>query len=505
MRTINNFIIKIILSLILIGAMTCITASADSIPSVSIEPSSMPESGNLGPGDSFQVTVEVDSAETELKALELFLDYDSNALQFNGANYEDLLGSNILVISDNTPGTYSFAVSTIGKDSKIVNGTLLTLEFQVKADAEDNVYDLDLHDVNIANEIPSIIPELSINDGQVLVTRNSDFTLIKVISDSKSFVPGDNFQVTIKVISNVYPLGSIGLELNYDPSAINFKGITEEGLLGVNATVAPGSGDDGAGSIIYGINATEPINESISDNILTIDFEVSENASVGTYSLDLNNVVFRDKNNTVIPDTLAIDTIILVTNVTEPTNEEPVEEIPTDEQAEEEDNTTGINLQPGWNLISFPENIDEPSIDDVLRDFSEDVIDVVFYDDANSGMIIVPVEFEPLKGYWVHNNMSESFIVDETFLQPKIPSGPPSLRLYPGWNAIGHTSRVELPAEYALITIDNFYTEVRGPWIPAEEDYAYVGYNNKEGIIEGNEVGTDVFGMNTYEGVIGGE
>ena len=761
MRTINNFIIKIILSLILIGAMTCIPASADVVPTVSIEPSSMPEFGNLGPGDIFQVAVEVDCDEDNLRGISLYVDYDSDSLELNSASYEDLLGPDVLILSRSLPGTYLFSLGSRDIGTVIPrNGTLLTLDFKVKDGASGGVYALDLHDVKLVDENVVTIPTL-VNDGEVSILNTSEltvptvrivtdtgpfmpgeefyttvkvnsdgyalnnialqlnydtsavivtnitdeglfgedtlivpgsgdtgegiityevianetnlvqisddvftisftvkddapdglygldlenvilkdenntdipgmlvsnttfrisnvsnvmpivgiisptegevisllqtieavdlsgdddvtsvsfniypdtngdgqvndgkvwtdlgidnngsdgwnieflsnelpdgkyllrvimtdgsgvsdayisvhiynadtpFSMLKVVSETDYLVPGEDFQATIKVISNGYPLKSIGLQLNYDPSSINFKGITDEGLLGNNTTIATGiEGNDVIASVVYGINVTEAINESISGDLLTIDFEVNENATEGTYSLNLENVVFRDESNTVMPDTVVFNTVILIANVTDPIDGEPDEEpvddeIPTEDTGEEEGNTTGIILQPGWNLISFPENMDEPSIDDVLRDFSDDVVDIVFYDDTNSGMMIVPVEFEPLKGYWVHNNVSESVIVDETYLQPKIPSGPPSLRLYPGWNAIGHTSRIELPAEYTLITIDNFYTEIRGPWIPSEKDYAYVGYKNEEGIIEGNVVGTDVFSMNMYEG-----
>ncbi|WMW22980.1 S-layer protein domain-containing protein [Methanolobus mangrovi] len=719
---------------------------------VSIEPSSIPISGNLEPGDIFQVSVEVDCEEDNLRAIRLDVDYDSKSLQFNSANYEGLLGSDPLILSRSSEGTYSFDLAAPIETASPKQGTLLTLNFQVKAEASNGIYDLDLNDVILKDVNVATIPTM-VNDGQVSVTNSSTlteptvrvvadmgpfapgnefqatievnsngyslndvglqlnydpsaiivtgitdeglfgsntmvepgsgdngtglltydisatelnllpisgdiltidfmvkenatdgvydlelenvllkdenntaipdvlvssttfrvsnvsnvmpivdiilpndsdiisglqnieavdlsgdedvvstafriyadtngdgqvndgnewlslgidnngsngwniaflsnelpdgkyvlrvvmtdgsgvsyayrsieiynadspFSMAKVISKTGPFVPGQNFQATIKVISNGYPLKSIGLQLNYDPSAINFKGITDEGLLGNNTTVGTGIGGNNViASVVYGVNVTEAINESISGNLFTIDFEVNENATEGTYSLNLENVVFRDENDTVIPDTVVFNTVILIANVS---NTDPVDEKPGDEIPDEEEGITGIILQPGWNLISFPEYMDEPSIDDVLRAFSDDEIDIVFYDNANSGMMTVPSEFEPLKGYWVHNKMSGSVIIDENYLNPKIPSGPPSLRLYPGWNAIGHTVKIQLPAEYALITIDDFYTEVRGPWIPAEEDYAYVGYNNKEGIIGGNQVGTDVFSMNMYEG-----
>ncbi|WP_342305043.1 S-layer protein domain-containing protein [Methanolobus sp. ZRKC5] len=730
---------------------------SDPRANVSIEPSLIPLSGHLEPGDTFQVAVEVDCEEDNLRGIKLAIDYDNASLELNSENYEDLLGSDVLIMSRPSSGTYLFDLASRDRETIVPrSGTLLILNFQVKDEATTGVYALNLYDVKLTDENVAAIPTI-VNDGQVSILNSSEltvptvrivtdtgpfmpgeefyttvrvnsvsyalndialqlnydpsavivtniiddgifgehtlivpgsgdkgdglltykvnttasspvpvsgdvltigfgvkenatdgvyglelenvllkdentttmpnvmvsnttfrisnasnvmpivgiispnesdiisgiqnieavdlsgdedvvstafriyadingdglvndgkvwrglgtdnngndgwnitflsnefldgtyllrvlmadgsgtsdayrsveiynadtpFSMAKVVSETGPFKPGQNFQATIKVISNGYPLDSINLQLNYDPSAINITGITNENLLGNSTTAGIGIGGNNAiASVIYGINVIETINEPISGNLLTIGFEVTENASEGTYSLDLENVVFRDENNTAIPDTVVFNTVIQIANATDPIDgepdEEPGDEIPVDD---EETDITGITLQPGWNLISFPENLDEPSIDDVLRKFSDDEIDIVFYNDANSGMMIIPVEFEPLKGYWVHNNMSESAVVDETYLKPKIPAGPPSLTLYSGWNAIGHTAKVELPAEYALITIDNLYTEIRGPWIPAEKKHAYIGYNNEEGIIGGNQVGTDVFNMSMYEG-----
>jgi hypothetical protein len=155
---------------------------------------------------------------------------------------------------------------------------------------------------------------------------------------------------------------------------------------------------------------------------------------------------------------------------------------------------------PGWNLISIPETLEDPSMANVLQDFSDTEIDFVFYDDASTDMMVVPTDFEPLKAYWVHNNMAEAVVINEEYLTPMVPSTPPSLMLYPGWNAVGHTADVELCAEVALGPIDDCYSKIKGPWMPSINEYAYVGYNGDEGVINGNHVGTDVFKMDMYEG-----
>jgi hypothetical protein len=39
-----------------------------------------------------------------------------------------------------------------------------------------------------------------------------------------------------------------------------------------------------------------------------------------------------------------------------------------------------------------------------------------------------------------------------------------------------------------------------GPWVTSSQEFAYVGHNGHEGVINGNQVGTDIFTMNMYEG-----
>lgn len=213
--------------------------------------------------------------------------------------------------------------------------------------------------------------------------------------------------------------------------------------------------------------------------MLTIEFEVKAEATNGTYDLDLDNVVLQDQDNVAISG-------VTVTDATATVTVEPI--------------IVGITLMPGWNLISFPETLDDPSVANVLQDFDSTVIDSVFYDDASTGNMTIPTNFEPLKAYWIHNNLTEDVVINEEYLTPKVPSTPPSMMLYPGWNAVGHTAGVELSAEMGFASIDNCYSKVKGPWMSDTNGYEFIGYNGAEGVINGNHVGTDIFTMDRYEG-----
>ena len=565
-----------------------VTPPTTSEPEVMITPTA---SGPVGPGDTFQIEVEVDSADYNLRAVNLLLDYDSAALMVNSITDENLLGAGALVApgsGDDGAGTISYGIASTGTYTPEA-GTMLTIEFEVKAGAANGTYDLDLNGVVLKDETNTAIAGVEVTDGTVQVVGGTAADVPYVMISPTASGPldiGDTFQVAVDVNSADYDLRAVSLQLDYDPSVVMVNSITDANLLGAGALVAPGSEDDGAGTITYGIAATGGVYTPEAGTMLTIEFEVVDTATDGVYALDLNNVVLKDETNAVISGVMVTDGTVEVTTVP---NVVPVPEIISHsdgdvvsktqivevvdnsgqddimtatfaifadingncadddvgevwaEFATDNDgsdgwtavldttsvpdgqylikatlddgrdsafyivcvevyNPEGIILLPGWNLISFPETLENADINVVLQDFDATMVDSVFYDDASAGMMVVPTTFEPLKAYWVHNNMSGEVVINEDYLTPKVPSTPPSLRLYPGWNAVGHNAKVELSAEISLATVDDCYVKVTGPWVTSANEFAYVGYNGVEGVINGNQVGTDVFEMDMYEG-----
>jgi hypothetical protein len=558
-------------------------------PEVMITPTA---SGPVGPGDTFQIEVEVDSADYDLRAVNMQLDYDSAALMVNSITDENLLGAGALIApgsADDGAGTITYGIASTSGTYAPEAGTMLTIEFEVKASAANGTYDLDLNSVSLKDEANAAISGVEVTDGTVQIAGGTAPDVPSVMISPTSSGPldiGDTFQVAVDVSSADYNLRAVSLLLDYDPTAVMVNSITNENLLGAGALVAPGSGDDGVGTIAYGIAATGGVYTPEAGTMLTIEFEVVGSATDGTYDLDLNSVSLKDESNAVIagvdvtdgtveittvPNVLPIAEIIShtdgeivsMTQIVEVVDNSGQDDIKTATFAVFADtngncdaddvgevwtvfatdndgsdgwtavldttsvpdgqylikatlddgrdsafdivcvvvyNPEGIILLPGWNLISFPESLVDAGIDMVLQDFDATMVDSVFYDDASTGMMVVPTNFEPLKAYWVHNSLDEAVVINEDYLTPKVPSTPPSLRLYPGWNAIGHNAKVELSAEISLSTIDDCYVKVTGPWVSSADEFAYVGYNGVEGVINGNQVGTDVFDMNIYEG-----
>jgi hypothetical protein len=452
---------------------------AAAAPSLSIDPAL---TNGLAPGDTFSVTVNVNSDGISLDGLEFKLAYDTTTLSVTDATYDGLMGaegSDVLTFKNFADdGEISFAAADNNPASQI--GTVITVDFAVKAGAADGMYDLDLMDGILVNGI-NAIPGLVINDGEAqvgddIVIPPEEDPFVQIIADSGTFGEGESFQATVVLDSQDYTVSGVELSLMYDNSAISVTGATYESLMGPEGSdvmIIKDLTDDGKISF----SAVDNTPSMQNGDLLTIDFEVKTGAPDGFYDLDLMDVTVVNGIN-AIPGVDAIDDTVHINTV-------PA--------------VNGIVLMPGWNLISIPETLEDPLVETVLQDFNSTVIDSVFYDDASTGIMVNPTDFEPLKAYWVHNNLTTCVVINKEYLTPMVPSTPPSLMLYPGWNAVGHTASVELSAEVALATIDDCYFKVQGPWIPSTSEYAYIGYN-QEINSEDNHVSTDEFSMDVYEG-----
>jgi hypothetical protein len=157
-----------------------------------------------------------------------------------------------------------------------------------------------------------------------------------------------------------------------------------------------------------------------------------------------------------------------------------------------------IVIEPCWNFMSVPFALNNSSVEFVLADI--DYTNLVYWN--TSGAIWeIPTDFEPLKAYWIESNESVDQMISSEVLEPLTPAVPPTMTVYPGWNAIGYTdSMAILPAELMLGSIDESYMTVIGPYDSATGMYEQVGHNGETGVISGIHVGTDIFDMGPYEG-----
>ncbi len=158
----------------------------------------------------------------------------------------------------------------------------------------------------------------------------------------------------------------------------------------------------------------------------------------------------------------------------------------------------GIVIEPNWNFISVPFELNNSSVDFVLADINYTNL---MYWNTSGAIWEIPTDFEPLKAYWIESNESVDQLIASELLEPITPSVPPVMTVYPGWNAIGYTdSMTVLPAEVMLGSIDESYTVIEGPYDSATGAYEQIGHNGETGVIAGVHVGTDIFDMSPYEG-----
>jgi len=157
-----------------------------------------------------------------------------------------------------------------------------------------------------------------------------------------------------------------------------------------------------------------------------------------------------------------------------------------------------------WYFFSIPFQAEDNSVENLLAGVQYNAL--VYYN-SSSGIFENVSTLEPLKGYWINVPGGVEFNASKQFASAKeatsAASVPPSLKLYPGWNAVGSPAKLNLSADAAFISIADSYSKVKGPWRPDEKgsgNYTFVGYNGLTGTLSGNQVGTDAFAVRPYEG-----
>ena len=158
-----------------------------------------------------------------------------------------------------------------------------------------------------------------------------------------------------------------------------------------------------------------------------------------------------------------------------------------------------IPLYMGWNLISVPGVLDNDSVEYVL-DGVEGVEAILWYD-ASTQNWVVPTAITPLTAFAIKVNTSTSEIITNLEYMPSVP---PSIQMYEGWNLVGLTGMDQHNAEFTFSVggIDDNYSKVWGPW--KDGNFTQYGYNmNVDDPIdseEGKHVYTGNYTMNPFEG-----
>jgi hypothetical protein len=118
-----------------------------------------------------------------------------------------------------------------------------------------------------------------------------------------------------------------------------------------------------------------------------------------------------------------------------------------------------LSLEAGWNFISVPHELEDPSVESVLAGVAYNASS--FYD-AGTGLWVAVSTFEPLKGYWINVTATEQVILEDSLLpkQSVEKSTPPSVQLFEGWNAVGSNYQSVESAEKVLMSVDESYLKI---------------------------------------------
>jgi PKD repeat protein len=138
-------------------------------PTIKVQPSTK----TVSPGDSFDITIYVNSNTSDLLLVDLQLHYDNTVFTFDGYTYEGLLGSqlDVLEIVGGDADTFVYTVTRKAGNTPVpVSGTLLTLDFTVDSGAPLGDYQLDLEDV-LRDGTGALIPDVTVLDGTITVQQ----------------------------------------------------------------------------------------------------------------------------------------------------------------------------------------------------------------------------------------------------------------------------------------------------------------------------------------------
>ena len=153
-----------------------------------------------------------------------------------------------------------------------------------------------------------------------------------------------------------------------------------------------------------------------------------------------------------------------------------------------------ISLVQGWNLVSVPGYLG--AAQNTIGELFPNAISVLVYDPVNGwgNQSVAPdTNAQPLEGYWVNNNQSETITL--TYMNATY-STPPVKPAYSGWNTIGHTSASEINAETALVSIDPSYSHLIA-WDASQQKYGSPAVN---GIPSGQAYSNADYDMNAGTG-----
>ena len=255
----------------------------------------------IAPGDTFTITVAIDITGTVYGPV---LD-------------EDVPAGWTVTEVDNAGGTLGLGTSWLWGGAQTTDKTVV-YDVTVPDDVADGDYPV-TGTVLATAAGETIGPFTITGDESVTISIGPSPTPSSTVSfDPASTIisPGDTFTVDVVVDSGTYNLKACRIELIYNSSVLEAINLTEGALLSSPTLTEPGSGIT-VGLIHYRMTRTMGNTPAAaSGTFITTEFKVKEDASTGTFTLDLQNVELNDENNQPVPGVVVNDGQVVVNGPT---------------------------------------------------------------------------------------------------------------------------------------------------------------------------------------------
>jgi len=306
----------LVASLVGAGVLPAPTTLAQEAPSVSI----VPEAQDVVAGGTFDIDVWVDAGDNNLRGIDVWVQYNSNAMTTIVADVEahNLLGGLEIgptVTQAAGVGEVKYAHAVAGVVAVAdVNASVMTITFTMDAAAVPGVYPLTITKADLVDEnMQPVVVE--INDGTVTIPGAPAGPSVSIDPATQEVIAGGSFTIDVLVNGADNDLMGIDVEISYDGDAMTTSGADIEAhndLLGPEAMALPGFPKITDGRVRHAIVNPVAAQAGVSGSLMTIEFTVNEDAVPDDYALTITLADLVDATLVKIPGVAENDGTVTV-------------------------------------------------------------------------------------------------------------------------------------------------------------------------------------------------
>ena len=266
-----------------------LSISARCNPIVELQPRGV----TTNPGESFCLSIHVDTCYIQTRALWFNMTYPSPAFTFQNLTYRNLLGTNVYQKGgDNGAGLIDCTISRgYGNPLSVVNGTLATIYFTVGSTVSPGIYQIwfenhiyDLRD-SYYNDTPRHCANIHViasgdmsgsggDSGDMSGSGGDSSDTYEIDIQPRTFQANQPICINVNLDSCNIPVRTAALRVWYPPS-FEFQKETYVNLLGTPSQVLQMGGDNGEGFFNYAVTRLIQTSNSpapIDGNFITLCF-----------------------------------------------------------------------------------------------------------------------------------------------------------------------------------------------------------------------------------------